>query len=305
MIKVNGEVVNYGRFPDGTVNVKGDSTLIDGQVVITWHYESDAEYMPLVFLTKFYQAYGNKVILFLPYVPNARMDRVEEAGDVFTMKYFGEMINDLHFEKVFIMDVHSSVALAAIKNCWIEPIRPLINSVIDIVRDNTYGREIPLIFFPDEGSMKRYGKNLRIPYAYGMKKRDWKTGKILGLDVCGINPEDVKGRTVLIIDDICSYGGTFYYSAKKLKEMGAKNVVLYVTHCENSIMNGQFGEKKENLFDTGLIEQVFTTNSICKVKHDKLVVIKLALNVCDDEECDCESECGCCQCDSKEDCDNA
>ncbi len=304
MIKVNGEVVNYGRFPDGTVNVKGNPAIINEEVIITWHYESDAEYVVLAFLTKYYQAHGNDVVLHLPYVPNARMDRVEEADDVFAMKYFGEMINDLHFTKVFVMDVHSSVAIATINNCWIESVKPIMSTVIDLVRSNTYGFEIPLIFFPDEGSMKRYSKGIKIPYAYGMKKRDWETGEILGLDVCGINPEDVKGRTVLIVDDICSYGGTFYYSAKKLKEMGAKNIILYVTHCENSIMNGSFGEKKENLFDTGLIEKVFTTDSICTVNHDKLSVFELELNIRDKEECDCdcESECGCCQCGSKEEC---
>ena len=52
---------------------------------------------------------------------------------------------------------------------------------------------------------------------HGDKKRDWATGKILGLDVTGYPP---KGGKVLMIDDICSYGGTMFYSAKKLKELG-------------------------------------------------------------------------------------
>ena len=53
------------------------------------------------------------------------------------------------------------------------------------------------------------------------------TGKILSLDVVG-STELIKGSNILIVDDICSKGGTFYFSAKKLKELGAKNIYLYM-----------------------------------------------------------------------------
>jgi ribose-phosphate pyrophosphokinase len=60
---------------------------------------------------------------------------------------------------------------------------------------------------------------------------------------------------VLIVDDICSRGGTFVHTAKALKDAGAANVYLYITHCERTIFNGE-------IFSSGLIEKVFTTNSI-------------------------------------------
>lgn len=44
-----------------------------------------------------------------------------------------------------------------------------------------------------------------------------------------MNEEIVKERNVLIVDDICSRGGTFYHAANALKEAGAKNIYLYVT----------------------------------------------------------------------------
>ena len=88
MIRVNGKEVEVKRFPDGTANVKGDVSLQGETVVITWNYEDDAEFVAVSFLTKFYQAHGMNVSLFLPYVPNARMDRIEEPNDIFAMKYF-------------------------------------------------------------------------------------------------------------------------------------------------------------------------------------------------------------------------
>ena len=114
-----------------------------------------------------------------------------------------------------------------------------------------------MLFFPDEGSVKRY---FNLPkycgsYAFGIKRRNWVTGKIEGLDVAG-DVEKIKGRNILIVDDICSKGGTFYHSALKLKELGATNIYLYVTHCENSIYDGEL------LKNNGLIEKIYTTDSI-------------------------------------------
>ena len=71
---------------------------------------------------------------------------------------------------------------------------------------------------------------------------------------------------MLIIDDICSKGGTFYHSAKKLKELGAKNIYLYISHCENTILQG-------DLLTSGLIERVFTTDSIFTKSHEKIEVM--------------------------------
>lgn len=272
MIKVNNEMVNLNKFPDGTLNIKGDPTLNDGTVLISWHYHDDAEFMAVAFLAKYYQAHGNEVILFMPYVPNARMDRVENLGDIFAMKYFGEMINSLNFAKVYVQDVHSSVAIAVIKNCQILNNTKMFNAVVGKITEMENGN-VPLIFFPDEGAMKRYSKGLNIPFAFGMKMRDWTTGQILNYEVLGITEDEVKGKNVLIVDDICSKGGTFYHAAKKLKDMGAANIYLMASHCENNIHKGEFGEEKVNLLATGLIKKVFTTDSIYSLGDSEMVAV--------------------------------
>ena len=109
--------------------------------------------------------------------------------------------------------------------------------------------------------MKRYSEDIDMPYAFGIKKRDWKTGKILGLDL--MNKEVVEGKDVIIIDDICSRGGTFYHTAKALKEAGAKNVYLFVTHCEKTVLDGE-------LITSGLIKGLYTTDSILPVEYREL-----------------------------------
>ena len=295
MIKVNNEVVHLKYFPDGTLNIKGNGNLHDGEVLISWHYHDDAEFMAVAMLTKWYQAMDNDVILYMPYVPNARMDRVEAVGDIMTAKYFCEMINSLNYKKVFIMDAHSNAIVATLKNVMLINSFPILDRTLRKICE--IEGELPIMFYPDEGAMKRYAKDVKIPFAFGVKNRDWNTGKIISLEVFGFNADEIKGKNILIRDDICSYGGTFYYAAKKLKEMGANNIYLMVTHCENNIRNGRFGKENVNLLETGLIKKVFTTDSIyTNDSSDMISVVTTGVDIDsnkNEEHCDCCNHCCC------------
>lgn len=272
MIKVNGQTVDIGRFPDGTFLAKVFTPETD--ITISWFYESDAELASVMYLTKHFRAHGAKYIcLFMPYIPNARQDRVKTCDDIFTLKYFAEFINSLKFDKVVVLDPHSTVSEALFDNIQILSPKPYIEKVYNkVVRSGKYQNEHGVtkfaIFYPDEGAMKRYSTMFPTNHClFGIKKRDWATGKIEGLEVSG-DTEVLDGATVLIIDDICSRGGTFYHSAKKLKELGVKNIVLYITHCENTIHEGE-------IFTSGLIDRVYTTNSIITKPHKDIEVIEL------------------------------
>ena len=98
-------------------------------------------------------------------------------------------------------------------------------------------------------------------------KRDRATGQIKGIDVGG-DVDNIAGKNILIVDDICSKGGTFYFSAKKLKELGAKNIYLHITHCENTIFEG-------DILNCGLIKKIYTTNSIFTKEHEMIKDITL------------------------------
>ena len=251
MIRVNGYEIAAGTsFPDGTLSLKLPKIIpnMSDTYSIAWYYENDAELFTLICIRKHYT--HCRFELYMPYVPHARMDRVKNVEDVFTLKYFCEVINSLDFHRVFIFDAHSSVAPA------------LLDRVVNLSPADDIAQTISLIntedlclFYPDEGAMKRYSSMVEMPYAFGMKKRRWEDGKILGLEI--MNPENVKDKDILIVDDICSRGGTFYYAAKALKEAGAKHIYLYVSHCEETIFKGE-------IFSSGLIDHVFTTQSIFK-----------------------------------------
>lgn len=257
MLYVNGQQLNINCFPDNTLRISLLSSV--DTVTIKWMYECEEELVWLqMIVPHLRQLQVKKLTLDMPYIPNARMDRTHNPDEVFTLKHFCNIINNLHFDIVRVRDAHSNVALALLNNVESVPVLKYIKSAIQASNPH-------IVFYPDEGSCKRYSETVKFPCAFGIKKRDWDTGKILGLDVVGELPK--SNFTALIVDDISSYGGTFLHSAKKLKELGAEKVYLYVTHCENSILNGE-------LINSGLVEKIFTTQSIFTKEHPLIEIME-------------------------------
>lgn len=272
MIKFNKQTIEVSHFPDGTQYIKfPENPFLNYIDEIMWLYDSDEELFTLACVVNWY----NRVIknpvkdkkflrLVMPYVPNARMDRIKNTNENFSLKVFANFINSLGFDEVCVMNVHSNVSEALIDNINVR------SYSIDWHIESILKKENPdVIFFPDEGACKRYSdlevvKESNLPIAFGIKKREWKSGKILGLDV--ISDIDLKDKKVLIIDDICSAGGTFKFSAIKLKEMGASNVILYVSHCEDNIQNG-------DLLKTDLVSKIYTTDSILHIEDPKIQIV--------------------------------
>lgn len=258
MLKVNGQKIDLKHFPDGTLQLRAEPR--EGVAEITWAFESNEEMAALYFLTQHLREQGaEKINLRLPYVPNARMDRVKNSDEVFTLKYFAQFLNSLGFARVYMRDVHSGVASALIRGGVSEDIAPVVRALAKRLLT-----EQDILFFPDEGACQRYRDMADHPYGYGVKNRDWRSGEILSLEVRGSIPQGPFNA--LIVDDICSYGGTFLKAAARLKELGANKIWLYVTHCESNALKGE-------LPGSGLVERIFTTDSIFREPDQSLVEI--------------------------------
>lgn len=210
----------------------------------------------------------------MPYVPNGRMDRTKSDCEVFTLKYFCDFINFLGFDRVSVFDPHSDVTPALIRNVEVITPNKIIDDVlneIEVSKDTPVYNGTTIIYFPDAGAMKRYKDMPRLKgyeIIYGEKDRDWRTGKIVGLKVFNQKGERIdnmddylSGKSVLMIDDIISYGGTLAYSADALKKIGAAYIYVYASHVEKSIVDASVNKVKERL-DNDVITEVFTTNSL-------------------------------------------
>lgn len=268
MIRINSDIVEYNYFPDNTLLMKENVEQLinlNKPVTITWLFEKNEELIILSFLTMHLRSKGiEEISLKLPYIPNARQDRVKNQEDVFTLKYFATMINQLFFKKVYVLDPHSHVSEALINNIQVQSPKKYIDNILNGM-EHDVKKEI-VLFYPDEGAMKRYQTMYHLPYVFGIKKRNWETGEITGLTLAG-QIQLLESARVLIIDDICSRGGTFYHSAKELKKAGAKEINLYISHCEDTILEGE-------LLQGDLIKKVYTTNSIFTKKHERIEVFE-------------------------------
>lgn len=266
MIYIDGQGVEQKHFPDYTLSARISTAHMelcsqDG-VPILWKYDGDHECMALWHIVHHIRSRIPHIgiSLELPYIPNARMDRVKNEDEIFTLKWFAEFINTLGFDKVIVTDPHSNVATALIDRVEVRGVADNVIRVLSWIGDHE-----TVLCYPDEGATKKYSEQLQgRPYVFGIKHRDWRTGKIQGLSLT--NAEIVNGKTVLIVDDICSHGGTFMHTANALKEAGAGEVYLYVTHCENTIFEGE-------IIESGLIEKVFTTDSIYRGNYEKIIVL--------------------------------
>ena len=268
MIKVDGEEVQFKKFNDGTLRLRYAPRSLVGVCVILWLYDSDEEMADLFFLVKHLREKSemSRLILEMPYCPHARMDRCKENEECFTLKYFCEFINSLHFNQVKIYDPHSNVTPALLNNARVKkPVREIQYLL------HTYPEAT--LFFTDEGAQKRYKDIIGDTYfAFGVKEREWSTQKINSLQVLGAK-HMIAGHDIIIVDDIISRGSTLYLASKQLKEMGCNNIYVWASHCENTVLqphiNGQ------SLMDIpNLITKVYTTNSIYRSNHPNIIVMR-------------------------------
>ena len=288
MIKVNDTVINIQHFSDGSqklVNIHIPEFLRGDKMTpcfdIVWKYENESELVTLIYIVNYIRdnhvSAPNYITLRMLWVPNARMDRVECDTDVFTLKYFAQIINSLKFNKVIVLDPHSRVTNALIDRIKVIPAEHFINKAMkDIVTNYTFELDFKnyLMCFPDNGAFERYA-SLKcfdgFTKVVGKKHRDWATGQITRLDL-NVDESVVKGKSVFIVDDMISSGETLYQFIRKLKDYGALQVYIYCSHLENRILTEPDNNLKK-LLDDNTIRFIYTTDSLFNHEHPKIKIL--------------------------------
>ena len=92
-----------------------------------------------------------------------------------------------------------------------------------------------------------------------VKIRDVTNGNIIK---CDVQCEDLKGRNVVIVDDIADGGASFLYLSEKLKAKGAGKIVLFVTHGIFSKGLSPFVGKIDYIFVHNLMEKFIKKRDI-------------------------------------------
>lgn len=217
-------------------------------------FESNEDLFNLQIIKKWWddEYPNNWAQLVIEFFPYSQMDR-EMDDHLFSLKYVAQLINDMNFRRVIIYDPHSNVLPALINHSRV--IYPVVDMIVDEKFLNDDILPWDLLFYPDNGAAKKYSEILNEPYRFGNKKRNLKTGEIEKYEIIA-DREDIEGKSILIIDDLVMGGKTFVEAAKALREMGAREVDLYVTHLMPQ--SREFYRTKAN----GLIDNIFTNDSL-------------------------------------------
>ncbi|MEM6684677.1 MAG: ribose-phosphate diphosphokinase [Bacteroidota bacterium] len=235
---------------------------VKGAVTITQRIQSFNDVGLILLATDALRRMHVKEIqLFIPYFPAARQDRVMIPGEPLSVKVYAEIINSQQYEKVTVFDPHSEVTPAILNNVAVIHNHQFVQRCLETIKDDI------ILIAPDGGALKKIYK--LSAYLGGIdivecsKKRDIQTGELSGFTVYA---DDLKGKTAVVVDDICDGGGTFLGLGKALQEKNAGALHLIVSH---GIFSKGF-EALENIYTT-----IFTTNSFRDVNSANVVQVKL------------------------------
>ncbi len=243
------------------IKILSDLTSVE-EVTVTMRVKSFNDFgLLLLAIDALRRFYVKTINVFIPYFPAARQDRVMVKGESLSVKVYADLLNNLNLNKVTVYDAHSEVTSAVLNNCEVISNHGFIKQVIDQI-----GGEVVLIS-PDGGALKKVYKLSEYlggqPVVECSKKRNVKNGKLEGFKVY---EEDLKGKTCLIVDDICDGGGTFIGLAEALEKKNAGDLYLAVSH-------GIFNKGFETLNQR--FKKTYTTDSFKDVENNGVEQIKL------------------------------
>jgi len=247
------------RFPDGekTVRVEDDVRGRDCFVVqSTCNPVDDHLVELLIFLDCLRRASASRVTAVIPYFGYARQDRKDEGRVPITAKLVANMITTAGASRVLAIDLHAH----QLQGFFDIPVDHLTGELVL----TKYFRDLKIekltVVSPDVGNMKtasRYASHLGGDLAIVHKKRV--SGRVVeAQEIIG----EVRGRNILMCDDIIATAGTVCGAAALVKERGAEKIYVGATH-------GVFAAQALERLSDAPIDQVVVTDTIPQDKTTK------------------------------------
>ena len=220
---------NLRIFPDGEGKITINGKPKKGKIIVVQatYPPVDSNLIQLFSLISKAKQYSSNVIAVIPYFGYARQDRKFLQGEIITMKVLAKIFKGLGLSKIIIVDIHSKLAINhfKIKSKNVSAVPQLVK-YFKKLRLNE-----PLVVSPDLGGSQRakdfakiYGTN----FIALKKQRNKKTGKVL---IKSTNLNEVKGRDLILVDDMISTGGSIIKATEFLKKQKCKRVFVACTHA--------------------------------------------------------------------------
>ena len=193
---------------------------------------------------------SSKIYAIIPYMGYARQDRQFLSGEVVTMSIVAKMLEVAGAKKVVVVDIHSKTALNHFKIS-----KESVSAIPELAK---YFKKLKLknalVVSPDVGGAlraKKFASLLNTDFITLKKSRDRNTGKVQ----IHSSKVDVRGKDLIVVDDIISTGGSVVRATQFLKRQKCKRVFVACTH-------GLFiGDAIRKMKKAG-VSQIISTNTI-------------------------------------------
>ncbi|MFB3889328.1 MAG: ribose-phosphate diphosphokinase [Candidatus Bathyarchaeia archaeon] len=240
-------------FPDGESYIRLDGNVEGEHVAIvqTTCAPQDTHLMQLAFMASAAKRNGaKKVTAIVPYLAYARQDKIFLPGETISIETIAAMLHAAGIDQLVTVNVHAEAALCRF------PFPAKTLSAIPLLANHFVQKGIKKAFAlaPDKGAMyiaQQAQEVLQGEAGHLEKQRDRHTGQTSQTGK-GLN---VKGKTVIVFDDIISTGGTIVGAAKILKEQGAEKVY---TACVHGLL---IGDAEKRILDAD-VDEIVATDSV-------------------------------------------
>ncbi len=210
------------------------------------------------------RASADYITAVIPYFGLARQDRKDRPRVAIGAKLVANLITAAGANRVMTMDLHAG----QIQGFFDIPVDHLSSSAIFIPYIESLGLDNLAFASPDVGSTKRargYAQHFEADLVICDKHRK-RANEIESMTVIG----DVRGKNVIIVDDMVDTAGTLVNAANLIMEQGARSVRAYITH---PVLSGKAYERIE----ASALTEIGVCDTIpLKRQSDKIKVLSVA-----------------------------
>ena len=249
------------KFADGEFGVSYEESVRGHYVFLVQSTVPNADNLMelLLMIDAAKRASADKIIAVIPYFGWARQDRKDKPRVAIGAKLVADLLMVAGIDRLITMDLHAD----QIQGFFNVPVDHLYASTVFLPHIQSLNLENLVIASPDVGGSKRansYSKFLGCPMVLCHKSRE-KANVVSEMTIIG----DVKGKNVIILDDMVDTAGTLTKAAGIMSNAGALSVRAVVSHPVMS-------DPASSRVDESSLEEIIFTNSIpfnksCRKAH--------------------------------------
>jgi ribose-phosphate pyrophosphokinase len=252
------------RFPDGEAYVRIEREVLDKELVLVQNTYPDANLVELLLLLDAARGLGaDKITCVIPYFGYARQDRRFNPGEALSAKVMLRHL-EMEMDRLLTIDLHKPDVLE-----WFARAPASDLKAAPAIGEFFIDHGIDLVLGPDKGAAKRARE---VAEVIGCENDHLEKTRLSGTEV-RIAPSQIeaRGKTVLIVDDIISTGGTIVAATSELKRLGAAKVFAACTH---GLFTGGAVDRLKEVCDvvvsTNTLESDVSRISVAKVVAKEL-----------------------------------